>query len=72
MSATETVIVVVAMLAATVAAIANSLTPELAGLLGVAIGYGGKGAVTALSTPRGLSPENPLPPLRNLKGPPRG
>jgi uncharacterized membrane protein len=47
LSATESAVVIVAILGATVAAIANTLTPELAGLLGVAIGYGGKGALVA-------------------------
>jgi hypothetical protein len=47
MSIPETVIVGVAIVAATVAAIVGSLTPELAGLLGVAVGYGGKGVIAA-------------------------
>lgn len=52
-TATEAVIVVVAIIAATVAAILNHLTPELGLLLGVAVGYGGKGAVTtALTIPK--------------------
>lgn len=43
----ETVIVCVAIVAATTAAVLGSLGPELAGIIGVALGYGGKGLVTA-------------------------
>jgi hypothetical protein len=45
MNIPETVVVVVAVIGATTAAALGTLTPELAGLLGVAIGYGGKGAI---------------------------
>lgn len=49
----ETIVVVVAMVVAGVAAILHSLTPELAALLGVAVGYGAKGAVNAaVASPR--------------------
>lgn len=54
MSVAETVTVCVAIVAATGAAIAGSLTPELAGLLGVAIGYGGKGAIVAAANGKKL------------------
>lgn len=43
MSGRESVVVCVAILAGTVAAILGSLTPELSGLIGFALGYGGKG-----------------------------
>lgn len=48
MTTSETVIVCVAVVAATVASVLGGLTPALTGLLGVALGYGGKGAVTAV------------------------
>lgn len=47
MNLSETVIVCVAIVAATVAAALGSLTPTLAGIIGMALGYGGKGLVTA-------------------------
>jgi hypothetical protein len=49
---TEAIVVGVAVVAATVAAILGSLTPALAGLLGVAVGYGGKGAVATVGKRR--------------------
>lgn len=50
MTTTEAIVVGIAVVAATVASILGGLTPSLAGLLGVAIGYGGKGAVSAAVT----------------------
>lgn len=44
----EAVVVVVVIVAATVAAILNHFTPELGALLGIALGYAGKGAVAAV------------------------
>lgn len=49
MSVTEAIVVSVAVGAGTLAAILGSLSPELAGLLGVAVGYGGKGIVNSSS-----------------------
>lgn len=49
MTAIEAVIVVVAIIAATVASIFNHLTPELGLLLGTAIGYGGGRVAPALA-----------------------
>lgn len=45
MTPLETVTVGLVIVAGTAAAIAGALSPELAGLLGVALGYGGKGLV---------------------------
>lgn len=50
MTAIEAVIVVVAIIAATVAAILNHLTPELGLILGVAVGYGGARVAPVLTT----------------------
>ena len=53
MTITEAIVVGIAVVAATVAAVFGSLTPALAGLLGVAVGYGGKGAVSTVKGKRG-------------------
>jgi hypothetical protein len=49
MTTTEAVIVGIAIVAATVASILGGLTPALGGLLGVAVGYGGKGAISTVT-----------------------
>lgn len=51
MTVAEGIICAVVIIAATVSAIFNSLTPELAGILGVALGYVGKAAVTTVAAP---------------------
>lgn len=56
----ETIVVVTAIVAATIASVLGHLTPELGALLGVAVGYGAKGAITSGSlapvTLRGEAP----------------
>jgi hypothetical protein len=47
----ELILAVVVIAAATVAAILNHLSPELAGILGVALGYVAKAAVNASPLP---------------------
>jgi hypothetical protein len=67
----ELILAVVVIVAATVAAILNHLTPELAALLGVAIGYVAKGAVVSAVSGIGLprSIGNASPP-ETFKGAP--
>lgn len=50
MSLTETIIVIVVVVCATVAAILNHLSPELGLVLGAAIGYGGGKGIEVLSS----------------------
>jgi hypothetical protein len=50
MTKIEAAIVIVVIVAATVASVLGSLTPPLAGLLGVALGYGGGRTANSILT----------------------
>lgn len=61
----ELILAVVVIVAATVAAILNHLSPELAGILGVALGYVAKGALNTTDLSRAVAS-----PLSRPKPPP--
>lgn len=73
MTVAEVVVAVAVIVAATVAAILNHLSPELAGILGVALGYVGKAAINASPLPTNQVPVALTARLRDaFRGAPEG